>query len=102
MSACDFAWATQFWYEELLLPPPSCCRRPECGARPCRRRPERRGPESRAAPRSSAIGFALDGAVIVCGWFTSLSVIEKLRLIFETDAPALEGGAIDSETRQLA
>ena len=43
-------------------------------------------------PSRSAIGFALDGAVIVCAWLTSLSVSEKLRLIFETDEPALAGG----------
>ena len=38
---------------------------------------------------------------IVCAWLTSLSVSEKLRLIFETDEPALEGGAIASDTASL-
>ena len=66
MSACDFAWATQFWYEELLLPPPELLPPPGMGSPPVPPTPGTPRPESRAEPRRSAIGFALDGPVIVC------------------------------------
>ena len=47
--------------------------------------------------RSTEIGFEFDGAVIVCGWFTSLNVIEKFTFTVDTVDPVPAGGAICSE-----
>src|SRR6478735_10303254 len=54
-----------------LLPPPGM------GSPPVPPTPGTPRPGIPSEPRRSAIGFALDGPVIVCAWLTSLSVSEK-------------------------
>ena len=63
MSLCDFACATQFWYEELPAPPldpaPGTLKPPVLPPIPGR-------PGIPSCCRSPEIGFGFDGAVIVC------------------------------------
>src|SRR5690349_10080087 len=43
-------------------------------------------------------GFGFDGALIVCGWLTSLRVSEKSIEMSETPLPEPAGGAMSSDT----